>query len=201
MTEENNMDLERVRDDRCIPVARAILSDMASDLIPLDANEKIDYNPVVLKMLQRAYDADLNIQIENSYVLQLILGLLSGLNMVVQKCNILPIDEVRYGNIARQILHIISEANLPMGNSTPEKTLEDFAGVKEKINSIFAEEKLTLLELKYVMDNIFDSFKTVTSLFNVNIERSSEKAEAKLFKVEAMSDVTMKKLDDVLKAE
>lgn len=194
-------DLEKLRDEKCIPLARLILADMAELLMPEDANEKVDYNPIVLKTLARTLEADTNISKENTYLFQLILGVFSGLNVTVQSATTLPIDDVRYGAIAKQILKIVSEANVTMGSVTKEDTERDFAPVKEKIDALFLAEKMSLLEVKYVMDNIFTSFSTFTDLFNRNVESSSQKAEAKMFGVESMYDLSMKRLDEVLKME
>lgn len=190
-----------MRDEKCIPVARAVLNDMAVDMIPKNANEKVDFNPISLKILQRALDADLNIATENSYIFQLILGVLSGLNTTVQATVTVPIDDVRYGGIAKKILDIVATADLKMGSVTPEETTAMFVPVKEQINALFAVEKLSMLEVKYVMDNIFASFKTVTEIFNASVERSAARAEAKMFGVESMTDLSMKRLEEVLKSE
>lgn len=193
------MDLEKQRDDKCIPVARAILADMALDLIPEDANVKIDYNPIVGKILQREMDADLNITTEVSYIFQLLLGAFAGLNLTAQSCTTTPADDVRYGSIAKKILGIVSEANVGLTPATPEETIADFAPVKEKLNVLFAEEKLSMLEVKYIMDNIFDALKTVEQIVAAQVQDATDRAEAKLFGVEFKSDLSLKQVDDVLK--
>ena len=48
------------------------------------------------------------------------------------------------------------------------------------------------------MDNIFQSFTRVNNLFNENLAGNSARAEAKLFGIESMSDLTMRRLNDVL---
>src|ERR1035437_4700271 len=198
------MDLEQLRNDKCIPLARAILGDIALEeggMIPQDANDKIDYNPIVMKMLQKSLNADTNIATENSYVIQLILGVFAGLNKTVQQCNTVPIDDVRYRKITRQILQILVDAGegIRMGSVKPEETDADFVPVKEKLNVLFTEEKLSMLEVKYIMDNIFDSFTTITNLFNSSVEVQAGKAEAKLFGIQDMGDLSMKILDEKLK--
>lgn len=192
-------DLEKLRDEKCIPVARQVIVDMVSGLLPEDANEKMDYNPLVLKMLQLSLDADLNLTSETPYLIQLILGAFSGLNKTVQEVATVPIDEVRYAAIGVKILNIMADANVTLGSVTPDQTTADFAAVKEKVGTLIAEEKLNLMELKYIMDNIFDSFRTVSSLYEASIEKQTSKAEAKLFGVEDMSDLSLKRLDEVLK--
>lgn len=194
-------DLEKLRDEKCIPVAKAILKDLAQDLIPEDANKKIDFTPAVKNILTKTLEADLNISTENSYIFQLILGVFAALNTTVQACDTVLIDDVRYGAISKKILDIVASADIRMGNVMPEEIVLDFIPVKEQINALFAAEKLSMLEVKYIMDNIFTSFKTVTDMFNHSVQISSEKAEAKMFKVESMSDLTMKRLDEVLKEE
>lgn len=192
-------DLDKRRDDRCFPVAAQIIKDLASDLIPLDANIQVDYNPVVEKMLVSYLDADLNLATEMTYVPQLLLNVFAGLNRTVQMCTFLPIDDVRYGGIGRKILQILADANVPLGNLTQEQNDEAFNPVKEKLSALFEEEKLTWLEIKYVMDNIFESYKVVMSLVGRSIEDSTALAEAKLFGLGSMNELSIKKLDEILK--
>jgi hypothetical protein len=195
---DTTLDLDKVRDEKCIPIAREVMKDIATTLLPEDANVLIDYNPIILKVLQRNLDNDLNIKIETPYVFQLILGALAGLNKTVQECTAVPIDDIRYGKIGNKILSILAESNIRLGNVTPEEVDADFADVKVKINELFSEEKLSMMEVKYIMDNIFEAFKVMNAGFNQSLENSVERAEAKLLGIEFMSDLTMKKLNDVL---
>lgn len=192
--------LDQLRDEKCIPLARSMFKDIASDMIPEDANVVVDYNPVLIKLLSKTLEADTNISMENPYLFQLILGVLSGLNRTIQECTFSPIDDLRYGSISKKILDIVSKGNVRMGTVTPEESIADFAPIKEELNSLFAQENISLLEVKYIMDNIFASFTAVEGGFMGLITQHSQDAEAKLFGVEFMSDMTMKKLDDVMKA-
>ncbi len=194
-------DLEKARDEKCFPVARAIMGDMAELLIPEDANKKIDFNPIILKMIGRMLEADTNVVMENSYVIQLILGVLSGLNATIQSCVTVPIDDIRYGAISKKILVMLSEANIKLGSLTPEEIKNEFAPLKDKINALFAEEKLSMHDVKYVMDNIFTTFNTVTAVFNKSVEASTKKAEEKALGLDSINDLTMKKLDSFLKSD
>ena len=199
--EEQEVNLDKLRDEKCIPIAQAVLEDMAELMVPEDANVKIDYNPILLKVLQRSLDADLNIQTENPYIFQLLLGVFSSLNKVAQEATVLPMDDVRYGRISKGILKIVAEAKVRLGNVSEEDKTADFVGIKESLNKLFAEESLTILELKYVMDNIFQSFQDVQSIFGTNVEQSTAKAMAKALKLEDINDLSMKTLDSILKGE
>lgn len=196
---ETQPDLDKLRDEKCIPIARAVLADMVSGLLPEDANEKVDYNPLVLKMLQHSLDADLNLTTETPYLIQLVLGAFSGLNKTVQTIATVPIDEVRYAAIGVKILKILADSNVTLGSVTPDQTATDFATAKEQVGALVADEKLNMMEVKYIMDNIFDSFRTVSSMYEASIERQTGIAEAKLFGIEHMSDLSLKRLDEVLK--
>jgi hypothetical protein len=195
---ETTPNLDTLRDEKCIPIAREVMKDISTTLLPEDANVLVNYNPMILKVLQRNLDNDLNIKVETPYVFQLILGALSGLNRTVQTCTVVPIDDIRYGKIGNKILGILADSNIRLGNVTPEEIDADFAEVKANINALFTEEKLSMLEVKYIMDNIFEAFKVMNAGFNQSLETSVEKAEAKLLGIETMSDLTMKKLNDVL---
>lgn len=195
-----DVNLDKLRDEKCIPVAQLVLEDIASDMMPEDANEKVDYNPVTLKILQRTLDADTNISTENSYIFQLLFGVFQSLNKTVQECNTIPIDDIRYGVIAKKILGTVADAHVRMGTIADADKDADFAQIKEKLNELFSAEQLSLLEVKYIMDNILDSFNTVQGLFSMNVEISSAKAIAKSMGLESVNDLSMKKLDDVLKS-
>lgn len=193
-------DLEKARDEKCIPIARAIFGDMVNTLIAEDASKEIDYNPLVKSILTKMLEADTNLLTENTYIFQLLLGVFSGLNRTVQMCETVQIDDVRYGNIARKILEIVAKHNVTIGNPTPDEVDKDFAPIKEELDVLFANEKLTIMEVKYIMDNIFTGFSDVQTIFNMSIEQSTKRAEAKSFGIEDMTDLSMKKLDGFLKS-
>lgn len=195
-------DLEKARDEKCVPVARDVMKAMADLMIPANANVEVNYNPLAIKILETELAADLNITTEQPYIDQLVLGAFSGLNKTVQSLvTEFPTDDVRYGNIARKILEILAAANVSLGSVTPEQTDTDFAPVKDQIRALFTEEKLSMIEIKYVMDAIFDSFKAVGNLVNASLAGSMKAAEAKLWGVTDLSDIGLKKLDTVLTDE
>lgn len=195
-------DLEKLRDEKCIPVARGILVDMATDLIPDDANVEVNYLPVIMKMLKRTLDADTNLTIDNPYIFQMIKGVLVALNVTVQQLKpSTSIDDVRYGAIAKKILSMVAVADIGLTPKTPEEVEASFAPIKEQLQALFDSEKMSWMEIKYVMDNIFAAFEDASGLFNRKVEAFLEKAEAKAMGVEFMSDITMSKLDAFLKAD
>jgi len=193
---------EELRDEKCIPVARGIFVDMATDLT--EASAKGDFTPMMLKVMARALDADLNVTMENSYVFQLLLGVCSGLNATVQACETTPIDDVRYDGIIKKILSIIATSNVPMVAADPKakpdpvKLETDFAGVKEQLNALFKENNLSRIEVNYIMEKLFSSFQAVQNAFMNVVAQYGEKATAKLLGLEFSSDLTMKKLNEVL---
>lgn len=194
-------DLEKERDDRVIPVVRGFLVDMAAQMIPEDANKEVNYLPVSLAMLKRALEADLNITTDNAYAFQMIKGVFVGLSATVQQLKpSTEIDDVRFGRIAKQILGIVAAADIGLTPKTPEEVEASFASIKEQLQALFDAEKLSWMEIKYIMDNIFAAFEDVTNLFNRKVESALESAEAKAMGVEFMSDLTMSKLDTFLKA-
>lgn len=197
---ENTIDLEKLRDEKCIPLANEIVVDMAKEMMPEDANIKADYGPIATKIMQKFLDANTNITTENEYVFQLILGAFAGLNSAIQDVDVLPVDNKRYGAIAVKVIEILANSGIEFGPTPKEKTKEVYSVLVPELNKLFAEEKMTILEVKYVSDAIFESFKTVQSLVGKSVEASMKRAEEKLFNVDDMSDITMKKLDDVLKS-
>ena len=192
MTEENK-NLEAERDARCFPVAQAILEGMAKNLLEEDGVKNTSLGALELTLQQ-----DLNIVTDMSYIPQLILNALSGVNATVQVADTVPLDEEKYNGIAKKILAILAEEkiNIGFGKDDVEKT---FSGIKDKLSALFLEEKVNLLEVKYIMEKILENFGAFNNMLANSIEMSTEKATAKVFELEATSDLTMKKLDEVLK--
>lgn len=188
--------LDQLRDEKCFPIVREIFKDVAGELI--QETETPDYNPLILKMLKKTLEADLNITIEVSYVFQVILGMLSGLNSAIQRSSPVKIDDARYASIARRILTIVSDANVRLGSVTVEESKADFEPVVTKVNDLFLAENLSFVEIKYVMDSIFESFKNVNNLFSTNLESSIKRMEAKVLGIGSMDELTMQKLNSVL---
>lgn len=191
--------LDKLRDEKCFPIAQAIMEEMATGLIPEDANPTFSYEGITIKALSAFFDADLNVGTEAAYVPQLILGVLSGLNNAAHSCELTPIDYVRYNILGRKILDIVAKAHVEL-NVTKDKEEAAFANIKEQVQQLFTEEKLNGLEVKYVMENIFDSFKAFNNLLAGSLEKSTERAEAKAFGIMSMDELTMKGLDGFLKA-
>lgn len=198
MNPETTANLDAARDEKCIPIARAVMADMSDKL--LQETETADYKPLVLGILQKTLTADLNITMDVTYVFQLILSVLSGLNAAIQKSNPAKIDDVRYASIAKRILTIVSDANVKMGAITPEETDAEFTSVIPKLNDLFSAENLSVVEIKYVMDSIFEAFKQVNNIFSNSLADSIKRMEAKVLNIPTMDDLTMQKLNSVLVA-
>lgn len=193
-------DLEKLRDEKCIPVARMVLNDMAVGLMsPSKEKNTETQQQIVMKILQRTLDADLNLSMDNPYIFQLLAGVFSGLTTTVVECTTVPIDDLRYSTISKKILDIVATADIKMGTLTPEETVVVFAPVKERLNVLFAEEKLSWLEVKFIMDSIFNAFKGAKERFDQSLDMAVQRMEAKILGVEDMTDLTMSKLDTVLK--
>lgn len=198
-TKVETPDLEKIRDERCFPIARLILKEMAPSLVSASA-DTVNYDDLVLKSLSLFLGADLNVTTETPYITQLLLGVFSGLNRTIHECTVIPIDDARYSSIASKILQIVSDGNVRLGSVTPEESIEDFTIIKVKLNELFAEEKLNLLEVRYIMDNMFDAFKDFSDKYSESIESSVKRSELKLFGVNNMNEVSLKQLDGILKA-
>lgn len=185
--------LDQLRDEKCLPVAQALLVDMAEKLLDEDAT------PLISSFLARGLAADLNITSEASYIPQLILSALSGLNATIQGCDLVELDDERYREIGRKMLAILAFAHVRM-NGTQDDVVADVAAVKDQLNTLFVAKGLNKLEVKYITDSIFQAFTNVNNGFSESLTSSAARAEAKLFGIGDMTDLTMKKLDDVLTA-
>jgi len=192
MADTTEKTLEELRDEKCIPVARAILADLPTDMLGQDGT------PLAVKMLTHVLETDMNIVTEVSYIPQLLLGGLSGLNAAVQAATKDPIDDGRYKAIAERMLRMLSDENLTLGNVTAEQMAIDQAPLVEKLGSLFAEEKLDSLETKYIMDSIFEAFASVSNMFSDSLSKSTEKATAKAFGIDNAKDLSTGKVNEML---
>lgn len=198
-TTAHEPDLEKEREERCYPVVRGILTDIATDLLPQNGASQ-DYTPLLMKILHRSLDANLNLQMENPFLFQTLLSLIVGLNTTVMECQTVPIDDARYAAIGKRILGVVATADIKLGTLTPDEVTTTFAPVKEQLNALFAEEKLTWMEVKYIMDSILGAVKEAEQRFTISIDQSLQRAEAKAMGVADMSEITMQHLDRFLKA-
>lgn len=190
MTEKT---LEELRDEKCLPVSQAVLEGMSKGLLEEDGVTK-----TAMLTLELLLKQDMNIETDVSYIPQLILGALSGVNAIVQVCDMVPLDEEKYNNITKKILVILAKEKIKL-NFNPDEVSTVFSGIKDKLSALFMEEKINSLEVKHIMDNILSTFGLFNDLLTSSIEKSIEMATSKLLGLEFSSDLTMKKLDEVLK--
>lgn len=188
-------ELEVARDERCFPIARAVFKELPEGLIADTEGQKA----LQLKTLSAMLAADLNVAMEVSYVFQLLLGILSGLNRTVQETERVN-DDVKYDAIAEEVLKIVADEvdALQLGSVTPEKSAEDFKEVKLKLMKLFQDENLSLMEVKYVMQKVFESFTTFNNAVQSSIENSTKRMETKILGIDSMDELSLKKLNDVL---
>lgn len=195
-------DLEALRDEKVIPVARGVLVDMAGEISSTDVNEDTDFTSILVKILRRGLAADLNLVTDNPYVFQLILGSYSAFSSIIQKCKFSEAQDIRYSNIGRELMGILSSTDVPMGTKVTAKEQEAaFEAVQDQIQAIVDREKLTWLEMKYIMEGLFRSLKSTEQLYNNNVDLSVKRMEAKILGLEDITDLTMSKLDATLQAE
>jgi hypothetical protein len=189
-------DLDAQRDVKCVPIARAILNDLAVGLFP--ENGTMDYPALTKQGLERLLEADANVTMEVPYVYQLMLAGLTGLHVAIQAAEPAPMDDARYSRIARQLISILATANITLTAKTPDEA--EYAPVKEQVATLIASEKLTRIEVSYIVDNLFAAFNTAQNYAQMTLEQAMKKAEEKLFAIDDMTSLTMKKLDEVLKS-
>jgi hypothetical protein len=185
-------DLEKLRDEKCAPITQAIMVEMGNEL----NTSQDDHNSLTMKTLSLMLSKDLNIETEVSYIPQLILKGLSELNATLQSCDAIEADDERYGLIANKMLTIISESKIDFINVDSKQ----FEPIKEKLNKLFSEEKLTKLELRYIKDMIFENFTAFNNKLQGSIEMATQKAETKALGIDSMSDLSLKRLDEFLKS-
>ncbi len=196
------VDLETLRDARVVPVAQAVLVDMAGEIASTDVNADTDFTSVLVKVIQHALAADLNLTTENPYLFQLILGAYGAFSTVVQKCKVADAQDLRYGNIGREMMGLLAGANVPMGTKiTSDEQIKALEVIQPQLEAVFARENLTWLEVKYILEGLFRSLKATEQLYTNNIGRSVDRMECKILGIEDKTDLSMKKLDATLQAD
>lgn len=195
-TTQAQPDLEALRDQKCVPLARAILTDLAAGLFP--EGGEMNYPDLTKQSLERLLEADANVTTEVPYVYQLMFAGFGVLNTAIQATQAEPLDDARYGRIARQLICILATANVTLTNKTPDET--ELVPLKEQVAALIAQEKLTTIEVTYIVTNILAAFNTAQNYAQMSVEGALKKAEEKLFAIDDMTDLSMKKLDDVLKS-
>ena len=188
------MNLEKLRDEKCFPLVKNIFKEFPTGLIVPDEQQK----ELQLKCLSAMLAEDLNIGQEVSYVFQSLLNIFSGLNATIQSLELVNDDE-KYDGITRKVLEIVAgEIESIHPDSKPDEMLKDFSGVKNKLLKLFGDEKLSKMEVKYVMDNVFEKFSTLQNVVTSSIASSTEKMECSILGIDSMVDLSLKKLNDTL---
>ena len=172
---------EEIRDEKCFPVTQAILEGMAKNLLEEDGVKS-----TAVATLSLLLEQDLNVTTDVSYIPQLILGALSGVNATVQVADTIPLDEEKYNRVAKNILSILATEKINIGFK-PDEVSTVFSGIKDKLSALFTEEKINSLEAKHIMENLLTSFGAFNNLLASSIEMSTEKATAKVFGIDATS--------------
>lgn len=191
-TEQN---LEKLRDEKVFPVAKAVFKQMSEELVG-STDENLG---LALKTLSLMVEKDLNVDTEVSFLPQVILRTLAEINSTLQVCETDPEDEERYVRVAHAILTIVSDADLSLKDKLPEDVVKDYEPIKEKLNVLFKEEKITRLELNYIKDMIFDAFTNFNNIVQSSIVSATERAESKALGIQSMTDLSLKRLDEFLK--
>lgn len=195
-------DLEKLRDERVVPVARGVLADFVESIPSTKSGAQTDFTALIVKVLQRGLDADLNLTTENPYVFQLVLSAIASFNTVLQKSKMSPIDDERYTRIAHELLALLVTAEVPMGMAAkPDVQEAALASIQPAIEEIFARENLNSLELSYILEGVMRALKTTEQLFSGNVQRGVERMEAKILGIEAMTDLSMRTLDKTLQTD
>lgn len=113
------------------------------------------------------------------------------------------VDErnLRCEPIAEEVIQIIAKANIPARNMADhEEMLKTYSPVQMKIAQLFFDKNLTLGDTNYVWQIVQQILDQAKSLTVNSIQVAFERCEQMLFGVDNMSEVTMKKMDDILLA-
>lgn len=192
--------LDQERDDRVIPVAQGVLEDLAGQTASLDINDKSEFTNVIVKILNRSLDADLNVVQDNPYVWQLIISVFGAFTQVVMDSKMADSQDARYSSIAHEIMTLLAGAKVPMGMKvTTQDQVAALQSIKPQLEEIFAREMLTRLEVTHILEGLMNAMKVTNQVFENNVNSATNRMEAKILQIDDLSDLTMKKLDSTLK--
>ncbi len=106
--------------------------------------------------------------------------------------------DVKCEPVASKILEIIVKHAPSAKTLSHEEYIENFAPIQKDIVQLMLENDFTISDANYtftITQSIFDQAKRLT---NDSLQNVFESAQVKLFGVEHMRDLTLKKLDDIL---
>lgn len=188
-------DLDAERDARVIPIVRAVFGDLISDVF-LAEGAQADYRQVVMKIMQKSLDADLNVVSDNPHIFSLLLDLFSAFNECVMQCKMPEINNDRLSKIGGEMMQLLQSANVPLGkDATKESQVKVLEDIKPQLEALFERESLTWLEIDYILKGLMNSVRTIEGEFTRNMRLSNDRMEAKILNIETLPDLTMSKLD------
>lgn len=192
-------DPEKERDVRAVPVAHGVLEDLAGLNSVSDVQDRSEFTNVIVKILKRSLEADLNVALDNPYVFQLALGAFGAFNQFIQSCKMAESENKRYSTIAHEMMVLFADAKVPMGMQVKtEEQVAALESIRPQIEEIFAREMLTKLEVSYILEGLMNALKITHQVFSDNVKQAVDRMEAKILQVEFVSDLTMKQLDATL---
>lgn len=197
---EPTRDLDAERDIRVIPVAQGVLKDLAGQSAALDINDRSEFTNVIAKIVNRFIDADLNVTMDNPYVWQLIISIFAAFMQVVMESKMAEPQDERYSKIAHEMMALIAGVTVPIGMGVKtEDQVAALQSIKPQLEEIFAREMLTRLEVMHIMEGLMNAMKVTNQTVERHVQDGVERMEAKILKLNDLSELTMGKLDTTLK--
>lgn len=102
--------------------------------------------------------------------------------------------------VAQEIIQIIAKANPSVKDMSKdwEVVIKEYGPIQVQINRLMKERGLTISEVNYTWSIVQQVVDAVKRLSNESIQKAYELAEAKLFKVDNLSDVSLQDVDNIL---
>lgn len=195
-------DLEALRDERVVPVARGVLKDIADGKPATGEDQTSEFQELRMKILKRSLDADLNLTTDNPYIFQLVLGAFGAFSSVIQRATFAQQQDEKFSRIAHEAMALLVSVEVPMGTKVKaEEQIAALEAILPQLNDLFARENITWLEMKYILEGMFNALKITESTFTNDVTHSLHTMESKILGVQDLSDLTMRKLDETLQAD
>lgn len=103
-------------------------------------------------------------------------------------------------SVASDLLSIIQESKLIIGEEDQTKILEVYTPIYEKIMKIFLLRKTKIRDIGYILSHLSEPIDFLKDLVLNSVNANLDLANAKLFGVNDMKDITINDLDEKMKS-
>lgn len=103
--------------------------------------------------------------------------------------------------VAQEVLAVIAEANLPMGDiiQNQNERPEEYVKVSRAVQEILIRHNIRWVDRHFVFQLVLQPFDLVKTIVLTDLERTFERKMSSIFGVDSFSEVDLQQLDSVFK--